>query len=612
MPIPLSDAITPGGAFPVVNGGGQKIPNVADPTLPQDVATRAYVRSNVGGQTITAPDWYIDGVAGSDANDGLTALTAFATIGKLFRTWGPGALLKPNLGILKVHLLSASFAESLDFVGMTLDADSVLVIVGLRTTVRTSTITTATPKAQATNQAFEIDDASLAANDWTADLDRRVRITSGANINCYAWVAKDLGGTAARLSDFGTLIDENAFYTPGTIANGDPYVVETVASVARASFEIFTQGGGVGGWVTVLDVDLGYVTAGGPTVYVFMYGCKMSGLSPFNGCQTYPVQCCNTGAAFGYSVFCFQASVLLEAGLVRKSVQVISSFGQVNGNTLFQGVVGGQAAFAVLDGSTGYLVDVAFFDCAVTCFLYGFGGSTANGGSLIAGGGTGKIWGAGNTLTATVEAGCTFAISNPALITVASTAEFLIEGLAVARPWNEAGGVFGSPVACTWANLLTYGNLGNPKGGARIVSLVAITDPPANGDDLSLSLGPIHVRKGQVQTADAASTPIPGASWTLPPNTTAAIDCVVTATLRTTGADCGRWKFSGFYNLVAGVATLVGALETGTPQKTAGAAGWAPTLAPGGLAAVEVLAVGGAATDIDWVVEMRIQEGLST
>lgn len=131
-------------------------------------------------------------------------------------------------------------------------------------------------------------------------------------------------------------------------------------------------------------------------------------------------------------------------------------------------------------------------------------------------------------------------------------------------------------------------------------------------NDLSLSLGPIHIRKGQVQTTDATPTLIPNASWTLAPGTTAEIDCVITATLRTTGADCGRWKFSGFYNIVGGIAALIGTLESGTPQTTTGAASWAPTLAPNGADSVVVSAVGAAVTNINWVVELRIQEGLPT
>src|SRR5208282_4656235 len=41
--IPLSDAVTPGGSFPVLNGGGQRLVNVGDPTGAQDVATKHYV-----------------------------------------------------------------------------------------------------------------------------------------------------------------------------------------------------------------------------------------------------------------------------------------------------------------------------------------------------------------------------------------------------------------------------------------------------------------------------------------------------------------------------------------------------------------------------------------
>jgi len=55
MSFPLSAAITPGGAFPVVDGGAQKIINLADPTNPQDAATKAYADRVVSAYVIFQP-----------------------------------------------------------------------------------------------------------------------------------------------------------------------------------------------------------------------------------------------------------------------------------------------------------------------------------------------------------------------------------------------------------------------------------------------------------------------------------------------------------------------------------------------------------------------------
>lgn len=65
--IAISDAITPGGPFPVVNGGAQKIVNVADPTAAQDVATKNYVDANSAVRSMTR-------ITG---NPGTTVFTAF-------------------------------------------------------------------------------------------------------------------------------------------------------------------------------------------------------------------------------------------------------------------------------------------------------------------------------------------------------------------------------------------------------------------------------------------------------------------------------------------------------------------------------------------------------
>jgi hypothetical protein len=129
-----------------------------------------------------------------------------------------------------------------------------------------------------------------------------------------------------------------------------------------------------------------------------------------------------------------------------------------------------------------------------------------------------------------------------------------------------------------------------------------------DGDDTGLSLGPIRVRTGQVQTTDATVTTV--VSYAMTDETVAAFDVVVTAARRTNVTKAGRWKRSVVYRRTsAGSATIVGAIENGTDQETDSA--WDVTIDTS-TATVRVRVTGASSTNINWTAEMRIQETLAT
>jgi hypothetical protein len=130
-----------------------------------------------------------------------------------------------------------------------------------------------------------------------------------------------------------------------------------------------------------------------------------------------------------------------------------------------------------------------------------------------------------------------------------------------------------------------------------------------DANDTSLSLCPIKIRKAQVQTTDATVTTL--LSYTMTDETLCAFDVVVTVARRTNVTKGGRYKRSVVYRRTsAGVATIVGTLETGTDQETT--AGLDVTIDTDGANAVRVRVTGEAATNYNWACEMRIEETLAT
>jgi len=107
-----------------------------------------------------------------------------------------------------------------------------------------------------------------------------------------------------------------------------------------------------------------------------------------------------------------------------------------------------------------------------------------------------------------------------------------------------------------------------------------------------------------VSTAD--NTPTTIVSFQMLDETMAAYDVFVTACSLTTATIAGRWKRSAVYNMTAGVSAIIGTLETGTDQETD--AGLDVTIVDNATGLMEVQVTGIAATDINWSVELRVQE----
>lgn len=109
---------------------------------------------------------------------------------------------------------------------------------------------------------------------------------------------------------------------------------------------------------------------------------------------------------------------------------------------------------------------------------------------------------------------------------------------------------------------------------------------------------------GTVSTTDTTVTPI--ASFQMVNETLCGYDIIVTASSLTTATIGGRWKRSAVYNMTGGVSAIVGSQETGIDQETN--AGLDVTVTNDGAGLIKVNVIGLAATNINWSVELRVQE----
>lgn len=179
--------------------------------------------------------WTINATTGNDENAGGGG-APLKTIAELERRWGTvtGQRLNQGGGVaspIVVTIASDLPNEDAIHCPLTTVDTHVQFVGGIASTSRSGTITAVTALNRATNVPWSIEDTGIA--NWTADVGKRVRITSGANAGAVAYVAKDIGGNAARVSQFWT--SASAFPiipTQKTPAVADPYSIEQLFIVS--------------------------------------------------------------------------------------------------------------------------------------------------------------------------------------------------------------------------------------------------------------------------------------------------------------------------------------------------------------------------------------------
>jgi len=146
-------------------------------------------------QALTQATWFVDPVAGDDANDGATALTALATLEEYTARIGSGTVRVASTITIANPLVA--IGGTITFRG---DYRAQLTIQGEQTVVRSGTITALQVWLAAADQDGLLTDAGVAT--WVPDEDRAIVMTSGAASGALAWVAEDVtgGGDQCRYS----------------------------------------------------------------------------------------------------------------------------------------------------------------------------------------------------------------------------------------------------------------------------------------------------------------------------------------------------------------------------------------------------------------------------
>lgn len=417
---------------------------------------------------LTQPDWYIDPITGNDANSGATALLPLATFAELLSRWGVGNILNPTGGILTINILSDLPVGDPIYLPSYLTAapDILILFQGQRTTLYTGAFTAVTTIDRPNNVPWSATDSALpAANSWTGYLGKRVRVTSGANAGNMAWVAKDLGTKEARFSAPASFSIGGSHAVLGAFAIADPFVVESLTSVYIRGLDLAGDYGT--GFPLVAFTDLTWTSPSGLEVpymagaaYAF-YGCSAS-VQP----QIWnTVSWASIVSSWDQGIFQQAGYSAFEASLIRNGTpqEVLAFCGavmQLDGDTLLQGI-----PLVAYNGMLS-IGTLGVFDVTATSFQNPTAagiviGETYGPGVIlnrIIEFSNASIYGAGHTGTG-INVGPTgklvYSTTGPAITpSITGTAgDYVLADAVTARAWDEAGGGYTAPIACTWANL---------------------------------------------------------------------------------------------------------------------------------------------------------------
>jgi hypothetical protein len=362
--------------------------------------------------------------------------------------------------------------------------DDVLIEVKQESTVvaRSGVLTGVVPMNPAAQQPWVVTDTGVP--NWSTDIGKRLRVTSGPNVGIIAWVAKDLGASAARISNTVTdnadsLSISGSWVNVGAVAVGDPYVVETLHTAYMGKVLVQLAGGGSG--TTLADLTLQslvfrdfsflnqdfYAPASiGPSIsfancwfnaqFIYPFGevsfvncCLQDATAPgsssptVNGAQIAFGGGGQTGTGTTFAAGCYIGAFI--SGFLEVGPGLFVS------NPLMQGAVlymyGPSAlAFADEDG-------LAFFDAVIESPIQLEAGAVF----IVSTGSFGvvTIWGNNNVgFGVQIGDGSRLVVDPGAvMLLTGASGDFAVGGMNTARAWNESVGAYTAPIACTWANL---------------------------------------------------------------------------------------------------------------------------------------------------------------
>lgn len=418
--------------------------------------------------------WFIDPVNGADNNNGNTPTAPLKTHGELVRRLGDGLQASVTgadtvvggsvYSVTTIYLLGDLPESDQIDLEVVLRHAGIWIYQGTRSVLRSSAFTAVTAQNRATNTPWSVTDGAL---DWTPFVGKRIRVTSGVNFNQTAWVAKNLGAGAARISspanpNYPPPSTNLAFAStnPGVFSNGDPYVIEQLSKAYIRHMEIEGDfSSGAIGTLAFVDLDLRgvvdpFLTApnalspqGGS--FVNFVACEFSTARaytlPMSGILTSFVNCGFMKGVLSRGRTVFDAGLALGASSFR-----LFGPSAMDGDFMMHGT-----PLQVL-GTLLVAANVCAFDSSGAGIVVGedfFGTSlsTLNIIDVLHGGH--DVWGSGNVgpgIRIGVGVRITYATSVP---TITGASDYVLAGAATGRAWDEGAGVYTAPIANTWANL---------------------------------------------------------------------------------------------------------------------------------------------------------------
>lgn len=177
---------------------------------------------------LTQASWYVDNVAGNDANDGSIS-GPLKTVGELQRRWA-GRTFAESVSAVNVYLAGfSSPTESLSLGPTAFAGLSTVKIYGETTELAAGSITAYQAAVPASDIRATLTDAGA---DFTSSKWKRLRVTSGTKTGAITWITSLGGATVANIGQFWSQ-GTSATYWLGDKANpapGDAYVVEDLGT----------------------------------------------------------------------------------------------------------------------------------------------------------------------------------------------------------------------------------------------------------------------------------------------------------------------------------------------------------------------------------------------
>lgn len=295
------------------SGGSHATPGTGKPSLEDVVRT---LTEEVGDPAYTtATAWYIDPINGNDTAEG-SELFPLQTLSELARRWQGQIINVP----VTVHIIADLPATDYPRFRFNVGEEGRVLFKGHKTLVATGTLTAVTDRDPASNQQNEVTDTGL-ADTWTAlgYVELLIMTTSGVNSGASAWVAKDLGTSAARVSSWleDTTVD-TAVEWDGKPANvdadvGDEYSLYTLPDINDLDFDVHIVGDWGAGWASakVWFEDISINAAEDRYIrlrvsgdfYAFHFNrCRIGRVQPGMGASIRYCGCKITQPFFGYQI----------------------------------------------------------------------------------------------------------------------------------------------------------------------------------------------------------------------------------------------------------------------------------------------------------------------